>query len=140
LGNEELAQKKSEYACKILEIKQKLKSNWSGVSLIDRAKLLKNRHKDLDVCPRHTSITILLYGMSLELVNLFSITYRKKSFCHSPFWGKLRVSDLRTGTIVVFQWMWQAALLLPISDDIRSKSFAFEDSRNTGLSIFSGFS
>ena len=29
LGNEELAQKKSEYACKILEIKQKLKSNWS---------------------------------------------------------------------------------------------------------------
>jgi hypothetical protein len=27
LGNEELAQKKSEYACKILEIKQKLKSN-----------------------------------------------------------------------------------------------------------------
>ena len=27
LGNEELAKKKSEYACKILEIKQKLKSN-----------------------------------------------------------------------------------------------------------------
>ena len=114
--------------------------SWNGLSLIDRATLFKNRDKDLDVCPGHKSMTTLLYGMPLELVNLFSITYRKTSFCHSTFWGKLRVSDLRIGTMKVFQRSLQATLLRPISDDIWSKSLSLEDSRKTMLSIFSGFS
>ena len=117
-----------------------LQDSWSGLSLAFWTRLLKNIDKEWVVCPGHTSITTLLYGMSLQLVNLFSITYRKTSFCHSTFWGKLRVSDLRTGTIEFLQRWWQADLLLPISDDIWSKSLSLEDSRKTMLSIFSGFS
>ena len=126
------------YECGFGFFKNFWQDSWNGVSLADFDTLFKSIDKERDVCPGHTSITTLLYGMSLPLVNLFSITYRKTCFCHSTLWGKLRVSDIRTGTIAAFQWLWQAALLLPNSDDIRSKSFSFEDSRNTGLSIFSG--
>ena len=131
---------KYEFGCGLF--KNSLQYSWNLIfmSLADRDTCLKNIDTEEDVCPGHKSMTTLLYGMPLELVNLFSITYRKTSFCHSTFRGKLRVSDLRTGTIIVFQWLWQADLLLPISDDIQSKSFTFDDSRNLGLSIFSGLS
>ena len=112
-----------------------LQDSWNGVSLAYCDTLLKNIDTEEDVCPGHTSVTTLLYGMSLKLLNLFSITYRKTSFCHSTFWGKLRVSDLRTGTIYLFQWRWQASFLRPMSDDIRSKSLILEESRNARLSI-----
>ena len=114
--------------------------SWNGLSSANWARLLKNIDKERVVCPGHTFFTILLYGISLKLANLFSITYRKTSFFHSTFWGTLRVSDLRTGTIKFFQRRLQAGLLLPMSDDIRSKSFFFEDSRKTILSILSGVS
>ena len=117
-----------------------LQYSWNGAPLANLDTFNENLDKEWVVCPGHNSITILLYGTSLTLVNLFSITYRKTSFCHSTFWGRLRVSDLRTGTIVVFQRLWHECLLLPISDEIRSKSFTFEDSRKTILSILSGFS
>ena len=117
-----------------------LQDSWSGLSLALWTRLLKNIDKEWVVCPGHTSITTLLYGISLKLVNLFSITCRKTSFCHSTFWGNPRISDFRIGTIITFQRRWQALLLLPISDEIRSKPFFFEDSRNVTLSILSGFS
>ena len=77
--------------------------SWNGLSSANWARLLKNIDKERVVCPGHTFFTILLYGISLKLVNLFSITYRKTSFCHSKFWGSSRVSDLRIGTIIAFQ-------------------------------------
>ena len=117
-----------------------LQDSWSGVSLAFCDTLFKNWDKEEDVCPGHTSVTTLLYGMPLKLVNLFSITYRKTPFCHSTFWGKSRVSDLRTGTIDFFQRRWQASFLRPMSDDIRSKSFILEESRNARLSILFGLS
>ena len=47
LGNEELAQKKSEYAFKILEIKQKLKSNWNQCMNVGYSNIYDVAHYDL---------------------------------------------------------------------------------------------
>ena len=128
------------YECGFGFFKNFWQDSWNGVSLADFDTFFKSIDKERDVCPGHTSITTLLYGMSLPLVNLFSITYRKTCFCHSTFWGNPRMSDFRIGTIKTFQRRWQAPLLFPISDEIRSKPFIFKDSRKVTLSSFSGFS
>ena len=128
------------YECGFGFFKNFWQDSWNGVSLAYRARLFKNIHKDMDVWPGHTSITTLLYGICLVLVNLFSMMYRKTCFCHSTFWGNPRISDFRIGTIKTFQRRWQAPLLFPISDEIRSKPFIFKDSRKVTLSILSGFS
>ena len=130
----------TKYECACGLFKYVLQHSWSGVSFACCDTFLTNIDKDWGVCPGHTSVTTLLYGMPLKLVNLFSITYRKTPFCHSTFWGKSRVSDLRTGTIDFFQRRWQASFLRPMSDDIRSKSFILEESRNARLSILFGLS
>ena len=117
-----------------------LQDSWSGVSLAFCDTLFKNWDKEEDVCPGHTSVTTLLYWISLKLINFFSMIYRKTSFFHSIFWGKQRVSVFRTGTIYICQWCLQQSLLLPISDEIRSKSSSLDESRKANLSILFGLS
>ena len=112
-----------------------LQHSWSGVSFAYCDTFLTNKDKDWAVCPGHTSVTTWLYGISLKLINFFSMIYRKTSFFHSTFWGKQRVSVFRTGTIYSCQWCLQQSLLLPISDEIRSKSFSLDESRKANLSI-----
>ena len=130
----------TKYECACGLFKYVLQHSWSGVSFACCATFLRNTDKDWGVCPGHTSVTTLLYWISLKLINFFSMIYRKTSFFHSIFWGKQRVSVFRTGTIYICQWCLQQSLLLPISDDIRSKSSSLDESRKANLSILFGLS
>ena len=157
----------TKYECPCGLFKYVLQHSWSGVSFACCATFLRNidkeshiRHisivlmmsfaccdtfltnidKDWGVCPGHTSVTTLLYWISLKLINFFSMIYRKTSIFHSIFWGKQRVSVFRTGTIYICQWCLQQSLLLPISDEIRSKSSSLDESRKANLSILFGLS